>query len=180
MKTILGLVLIAMTGTFAQGAESELYTQNFISKTSLEFKGLATGKGDGTGWLFGVRFDRFLKESPFYWDVAVDFGKGSTLDNTDISTFAGGVGIEKVTSSFLYGARVDLDLVSAEMGSSNEGSFGTEAEAYVGVVLGGGWRLDLTGGYLRAYEFSQYSGATFGIRLDYKAERTVTMRPIND
>ena len=155
-------------------------TWNMISKVSLEFKGLANGQSQGEGWLLGARFDRFLNEKPIYFDLGVDFGKGSGQDETDLSLIALGLGGEKVFDRFLAGGRADFDIISAEVNSVTQGYAGMELEAYAGVVLGGGWRLDLTGGYLRTFQLSSYSGGTFGIRFDYKAERTITEKPLND
>ncbi len=160
--------------------QDEPQSWSYLSKVGYEFKGFTNNEGQGIGWLMGLRFDRFFGNSPVYMDLGIDFGKASSLDQSSFSFVGLGLGVEKVFEHFLFGGRVNADLMSEDVGPSTNTYGGYDAEAYAGLAIDHGWRVSLNGGYVHTFLQNFYSGLTFGLRLEYKSERTITSRPIND
>ena len=175
---VISLLLALFVGV--SQAHADEATWSYVSKTSVDFKGFSNNKGDGAGWLAGLRFARFIDETPFYLDIGVDFGKASSIDQSDFSMVGLGLGAEKVFDRYLVGARADFDLLSEDIGPQTNSYAGYDLEAYAGIVLGHGWRFDLTGGYVHTFLQQYYTGLTFGLKIEYKAERTITSKPIDN
>lgn len=140
------------------------------SKTGILYRHLFSGNQ----FQVGVQGSQFIKESIFHMGVEVDYQTGYSSASTYAIAAQFFFGAEKVQNGLLYGGT--LGLGAAQFYGVTSGantSFLIQPEAYLGLVLGMGWRVSATTSYSGYAAQSGFSSAAIGLRFDYKIETTV-------
>jgi hypothetical protein len=146
--------------------------QHYFNKVGYLVQGIQPKDNLSLGWLVGMQVARFIQDSPSYFGFELDYGGTSSPKNDHLWLLGVNFGAEKVFSSVLVGG--SLGVAYSLLNSSDQiGSVTIKPDAYLGLVIGGGWRILATGGYINTPNVTPFSGFTFGIRIDYKTEVTI-------
>jgi hypothetical protein len=167
------LLFLALAGTASPAARADSYR----SKLGFDFKVLRTLNSTEVGWLAGVRTGRFLGKSDFYVGLGASFGT-PTGGNPSLEN------LFNVGAMFGYDGkynRIAIYEMSLFVGYGRGKISGVEETSYYvlepsfgsGFALGLGWRVLFTASYLHMSRTTNFSGFSFGLRLDRRYDTTV-------
>jgi hypothetical protein len=176
----LGLILLlASSSAFAADGTRRM-------KTVFSFDGYSpVGGSPSLGIMGELETLHYLGTSPVMVGAGLSYGSLTPNGSTTTSQFLGAdfiLGVEKATSGVLFGASMGFGWGFPGFSWTSFKSDQTTAllrpEGYFGFILGDGWRLSLAGGYYDLTQAHNFSGYTFGLRLEHKVE--VTTKGVDD
>lgn len=130
----------------------------------------------GTQYQIAARGAEYIKDSPFHIGAELMYQGSYVATNGNAVSAMLLFGLEKAMKPLLLGGSLGLGagFFNNAPGIPNAAmSFLMQPEAYFGFVLGGGYRLVASAGYTSYVTQNSFSGATIGIRFDYKTQTTV-------
>jgi hypothetical protein len=180
MLLLLSLGSLAVAEPGGGGASGGGYR----SKYGFDVKAFKPNPMNGVGWIGGIRTGRFLGTSNVHVSLNGFYGTPTGGNPSDEFLYYGGLGLGydfRMSKVFLaelgiivgygYGKSRTLNVAQTSY-YLVEPSFG------MGFGLGNGWRLIFSASYVHMTQAKEFSGATFGIRIDFKTQ-TIT-KEIND
>lgn len=156
----------------------------FRSKFGFDARGVKLPQQTGVGWLAGLQTGRYFGSSNVFYGLGGLFGAptGDSLANEMLYYGGFTLGYDgRMSKYFIF----DLQLLAGYGGGhitrvsqDNLSYYVVEPSAGIGVSLGGGFRLKLACGYTHMTNTPNFSGFTFGFRIDFRS--AVTSKDIND
>lgn len=176
-------ILFLITVLLSVGTSTFADTQ-FRSKLGFEFRGIKIPQQSGVGWLAGLQTGRYLGTSNVYYGLSGFFGTptGDSIANENV--FYGGFILGKdgrISKIFISDLNILLGYGGGRRSSLNQNDLSyyvVEPTAGIGFALGGGCRLKFEVGYTYMTNTPNFSGYTFGIRVDFRS--AVQSKDIND
>ncbi len=177
-KKIVFLSLLTIMGTRA------FSDTQFRSKLGFEFRGLRLPQQSGVGWVAGLQTGRYLGTSNVYYGLSALFGAPTGDSIANESIYYGGfiLGKDGRLSKVFIG---DINLLVgygagkvSRLNQSDMSYYVVEPTAGLGFSLGGGCRLKFEVGYTYMTNTPNFSGYTFGFRIDFRS--AIQSKDIND
>ena len=175
MKTLLGL-FIGIAVVFCQLSFADLELKR---RFDFDSKLIRLGAG-GTGWVLGFTYDNYIPNLPISYGIAGYFGSptGENVQGDNLAVIGVPVTVDGHLSERLIYSLGGMP--GYAQGNLSGGTRMTgvilEQSISVGFVLGGGWRVALQPGYLYCFNDSNFSGFTYGIRIERKTLQTIRGR----
>ncbi|MCM0607188.1 MAG: hypothetical protein KA715_13950 [Xanthomonadaceae bacterium] len=140
------------------------------SKTSVIYRHLFSG----SQFQVGFQGSQYIEKSIFHFGGELVYQSAYASASNYLFNANLLLGAEKVDNKLLYGGSLGLGaaMIYGTPGVNLASSFVIQPEAYVGLVLGSGWRVAATTSYSAYVAQNAFSSLALGIRFDYKMETT--------
>jgi hypothetical protein len=168
--------LIVIAGLLFSIGSPVLADGPYRSKLGVDLEGFKTNPGESVGWLTGLRWARYLGDSQAYWGLGAFFGTPNGKALTEEYVTFGGLqfGWELPVSKKVV---FEWDLLLG-YGQGEIKGIALKQNSYyvaqpgmaVGFRLGQGWKALFTAHYLHMADAKDFSGPSFGFRLEFKSQ----------
>lgn len=155
----------------------------YRSKYGFDFKAYKPNIQNGVGWIGGMRTGRYLGTSNVHVTLNGFYGTPTGQNPSDEFLYYGGLGLGydfRMSKVFLaeFGIVVGYGQgKSSTLNVDKTSYYVIEPNFGMGFALGNGWRLIFSASYIHMTSVREFSGATFGVRIDFQTE-TIT-REVN-
>lgn len=175
LSQILLLLCLLAGPLFAENSNSNEYR----SKYGFNFSAYKPNTMGNVGWNGGMRTGRYIGTSNVYVDLSAYYGTPTGNNPSEEYLYYGGLGLGydfRISKVFI--GEIGM-LVGYGFGKSRELNI-LETSYYVaqpsmgaGFSLGNGWRLIFAASYIHMNRAQNFSGGTFGVRIDFKSQTVV-------
>ena len=175
------VALLLVLGTMLPSSYSD---DGYRSKVGFDIKGFKPNLHNRIGWIGGGRWARYYGTSQVYTGLAAYFGAPTGLSIGEQRIYYGGLTLGydgRLSKHFVYELGFLIGYgegIMKSMGISERSYFVAEPSLSLGFALGGGWRLCFSGSYLSMNTAKNFSGSTFGVRLQYRSSSAI--KDVND
>jgi len=185
MKTlILSVLLFTLSSSTFAATEYEPTVRR--SKFGIGGKALFPSNGSSTIGLLSLEGSQYFGVSPGFFGFQFDFGQPTAGTTSVYYSFLIKIGYEKINDTTIYGGSLGAGTAAFGTGTYvtnapnglNYGTLALQPEVFGGFILGHGWRILGTAGYLGVTSAPANTGMVLGIRFDYKSETST--RPLDE
>lgn len=180
-KSVLFLFFLGLFLLFSSPAQAD---NRYRSKLGFDFKGFKPNLDRPIGWLAGFNWAEFIGDSQVYWGLGAYFGTPAGRALTEEYLTYGGllIGWEIQTGKR---SLFELDLLVGygqgerkPIGLKQNSYYVAQPGAAFGFKLGQGWKVLFTTHYIHMADAKDFSGPSFGIRVEFKSLSTTKF--VND